>query len=134
MMKMGGEKIICLACYGERLAAIIDNASHFLLFKLEDNEIYPAGSISLPSRDLPGKISLIKSCGVDILICGGISGCTIYMLQEMGILVIPWVAGTVEQVLSALKDKTLDKLAMPGCKIGPGCPFRKRRRGRFGKN
>ncbi|WP_457571628.1 NifB/NifX family molybdenum-iron cluster-binding protein [Desulfovulcanus sp.] len=124
------EKTICLACYDKRLAVILDNATSLLLFRLKGEKIYPAGNLSLPLGDLLGMISLLKSCGVDILVCGGISGCTIHILQNSGILVIPWIAGTVEQVLSALRDKTLDKLAMPGCQIGPGCPFRRRRQRR----
>jgi len=120
------EKTICLACYGKRLAAIVDNASDLLLFKLGNNEICPAGQLSLPLGDLPGLISLLKSCGVDILICGGISGCTIRILQNVGILVIPWIAGTVEQVLSAFQNNSLDKLTMPGCRSGAGCHFRRR--------
>ncbi|MBT8762375.1 NifB/NifX family molybdenum-iron cluster-binding protein [Desulfohalobiaceae bacterium Ax17] len=128
MMNEHEEKTICLACYGKRLAAIIDSASDLLVFKLKDDKIYPAGHLSLPLGDLPGMVSLLKSCGVDILICGGISGCTIRILQNVGILVIPWIAGTIEQVLSALQNNRLDKLTMPGCRsvAGAGCHFRRR--------
>ncbi len=106
-----------LICHGERLATVFDQASEIRLWEKKDNQIYPAGHLSLPYRDLMGKISFIKSCGVDILICGAISGYARSMLKQKKIRLIPWIAGEVDCVISAYENQRLHELHMPGCRI-----------------
>jgi predicted Fe-Mo cluster-binding NifX family protein len=107
---------LCLACYGTRLAVLFDNATTFRIYDVEDEHICPAGHISLPFGDLPSKVSSIRSCGVNTLICGGISGCTLRLITGARIEVIPWICGETDQVLSAWQRNTLENMTMPGCK------------------
>ncbi|WP_462325443.1 NifB/NifX family molybdenum-iron cluster-binding protein [Desulfoplanes sp.] len=107
---------LCLACYGTRLAVVFDNASEFRLYDVEDEHICPAGHISLPFGDLPSKVSSIVSCGVNTLICGGISGCTLRLITSTDVEVIPWICGQIDTVLTAWQNNDLEELAMPGCK------------------
>jgi len=107
---------LCLACYENRLAVLFDNAGEFRMYDIEGTQISPAGLLSLPLSDLPSKVSSILSCGVNTLICGGISGCTLRFLASTDINVIPWVCGEIETVLLAWQNSTLEKLTMPGCR------------------
>jgi len=107
---------LCLACYENRLAVLFDNTGEFRMYSIEGTHISPAGHLSLPFSDLPSKVSSILSCGVNTLICGGISGCTLRFLASTDIDVIPWICGDIDTVLQAWQNNTLEKLAMPGCR------------------
>lgn len=112
--------LLCLACYGDRLASVFDNATEFKIFRLESNKICPAGHLSLPSKDPKDRTSAILACGVTILICGALCGCTKSEIESTGIKVVPWIRGSVHDVLRALDENSLDALAMPGCSQGNG--------------
>lgn len=110
---------VCLACYKNRLASVFDNAADLLIFRDAEGELYPAGHLSLPSKDPMDRTSAILACGVNILICGAMCGRTRRLLEEGGVRVIAWVRGDVERVLDAFQRNNLDGLAMPGCAVGP---------------
>ncbi|WP_250645582.1 NifB/NifX family molybdenum-iron cluster-binding protein [Salidesulfovibrio onnuriiensis] len=110
------ETIICLACYGDRLASVFDNADEFRFYKVDGDGIYPAGHLSLPSKDPMDRTSAIQACGVSTLICGAVCRRTQQQFINAGITVRPWVRGGVEEVLEAFRSDTLSALAMPGCR------------------
>lgn len=128
---------LCLACYENRLASLLENATCFQLFTFDENELKQSGGFELAQRDTTNLVSALESCGVDVLICGGVTGCTRRLIQQAGIELHPWVRGTQVEVLQAFQSKTLDALAMPGCGghrcgrgrmssdiIAPGCGHR----------
>ncbi|WP_051295129.1 NifB/NifX family molybdenum-iron cluster-binding protein [Maridesulfovibrio bastinii] len=112
--------LLCLACYNDRLASVFDNATEFKIFRIEENNICPAGHLSLPSKDPKDRTSAILACGATTLICGALCGCTRNLIESTGVKVVPWIRGTVEEVLAAVSDNCLDSLAMPGCSKGTG--------------
>ncbi|NJB66553.1 putative Fe-Mo cluster-binding NifX family protein [Desulfobaculum xiamenense] len=134
---------LCLACYEDRLASLLENATSFRLFRLEHGETTPAGGFDLARHDTQNLISALASCGVSTIVCGGVSGCTRRMLMQAGLDVRPWIRGTVDDVLAALAEGSLDRLAMPGCGgrrcgrgrmqsdiVAPGCSHPGQGRGR----
>jgi predicted Fe-Mo cluster-binding NifX family protein len=68
----------------------------------------------------------LKMLRVELLVCGGISGCLETLVRRNGIDVLPWIAGDVWEVLAALRTGTISdpRYAMPGrlCRWrgGPG--------------
>jgi hypothetical protein len=72
----------------------------------------------------------LTSCGVTLLICGGITGCSRRLLNRSGIETIPWIGGGVETVLHALIDDRLGSLLLPGCRnVARCCGTRSRQSG-----
>ncbi|MFP4167546.1 MAG: NifB/NifX family molybdenum-iron cluster-binding protein [Desulfonatronovibrionaceae bacterium] len=123
-----------LISHGNRLATVFDQATEIRLFEIIEDKIYPAGHLSLPFGDLMGKISLIKSCGVNILICGAISCCAHNMLKQKDIALIPWITGDLDRVIAAFETQHLHELSMPGCHtpVEPGrCRVRRRGSGQI---
>jgi hypothetical protein len=109
--------ILCLACHGNRLASLYEGAKEFQLFSVGDDlTIYPAGQISLPSRDPLGRASLFCSCGVTFLLCGAITTESRQALQEQGIEVVPWIGGGVEDILEAWCANDFAGCRLPGIK------------------
>ncbi|MGE4291461.1 MAG: NifB/NifX family molybdenum-iron cluster-binding protein [Desulfovibrio sp.] len=109
--------IVCLACYQDRLASVFENASEFRLYRVDDEKnIYPAGHVSLPSKDPTDRTSAILACGVNLLVCGGVCGGVRKTLESGGLDLRPWLRGGVDEVLAALRDNELERLSMPGCR------------------
>ncbi|BBD07423.1 NifB/NifX family molybdenum-iron cluster-binding protein [Desulfovibrio ferrophilus] len=115
--------LLCMACFGDRLASLAENADCFRLYRVDGGVPNQEGSINPPGREPAALTAALTSCGVDELICGGMTGCTRRFLTQAGITVHPWIKGTLDEVLGAWASKTLDSLAMPGCggpRCGPG--------------
>jgi predicted Fe-Mo cluster-binding NifX family protein len=108
-------KTLCLACFEDRLASVFDNATELKMFRLIDNKICPAGLLPLPSKDPKDRTSATLTCGATYLICGAICGCTRNALENAGIKVVPWVRGTIDEILEACRLNMLEKFIMPGC-------------------
>lgn len=106
---------ICIACYQDRLASVCENADQYKLFDIRDDEIYPAGLLSLPSKDPMDRTSAILACGVSFLLCGAIGADTRTRLERGGVGVRSWLTGSVDQAVSAFRRGDLSPLAMPGC-------------------
>lgn len=113
--------LIALATYENRLAALFENACEVRLFTRKHDQIYPAGCHSLPYSDLCARISALTSCGVTLLICGGITGCSRRLLSRAGVEVIPWIGGEVDTVLQAWAEDRLGTLVLPGCHNSGRC-------------
>lgn len=127
-------KLLCLACYKDRLASVFDNASELKMFRVEDNKICPAGYLSLPSKDPKDRTSAIMTCGATFLICGAICGCTVNELEQSGVRVIPWIRGVVDEILEAYQQNRLENYIMPGCGGRVGRPGRCGQGGRAFRN
>jgi len=113
--------LLCLACFENRLAALFENSQVFRLYRADKGRFVPHGHLTLPPQEPSEMVAALKSCGVDVLICGAVGGCTRRILAQAGIEVVAWVRGDLERVLEAYGNGTLDKLAMPGCGRGQGC-------------
>ena len=121
--------LLCLACYGERLASLAENADQYRLYRVEDGNTELEGGIAPPGRDPATLASALSSCGVNEFVCGGITGCCRRHLERSGVMVHPWIRGEVDDVLAAWDSGTLKTLSMPGCG-GPHCHHPGQGRGR----
>ncbi|NDV20412.1 dinitrogenase iron-molybdenum cofactor biosynthesis protein [Pseudodesulfovibrio sp. JC047] len=116
-MKADSTKLICLACYQDRLASVCENADGYKLFEINDTKFYPAGLLSLPSKDPMDRTSAILACGVTVFLCGAIRNRTRTRLEEGGVTVLGWLTGTQEQILEGFLNKKLHELTMPGIQV-----------------
>ena len=132
VMRNDSTALLCLACYKDRLASVCENADEYRLFEIRDGKkIYPAGHLSLPSKDPMDRTSAILACGVSLLLCGAICADTRARLEAGGVTLFPWITGSVDEVLAAFRAETLSALAMPGRQSRFGTQ-RRRRRGTVG--
>ncbi len=116
-MNAESRELICLACYRSRLASVCENADGYKLFEIRDQEFYPAGLLSLPSKDPMDRTSAILACGVTTFLCGAIRNQTRQMLEAGGVTVLSWLTGSEAQVLKGYLRDTLADLAMPGTTV-----------------
>ena len=107
---------IAISTWNDRVSPVFDEASRLLVIKAgaEGNDSRFETDISehFPSS----KIMRLNELGVDVLICGAISGQFAYMVRNSGIELIPWISGQVDDVFNAyLKGNLFDaKYLMPG--------------------
>lgn len=117
-----------ITVWNNRIAPVFDAAGKCLLLG-EENE---ASVITALPEDYSAKAVFLKEQGVSTLICGGISCECERLILEKEITIIPFIAGNIDEVISAWKENRLiqAKFGMPGC----GCPRRRRfRAGRGGR-
>jgi predicted Fe-Mo cluster-binding NifX family protein len=112
------QQLIGLATFENRLASLLEKAGEVRIYEQKDNNIYPVGRFSLPQGNLQAKVSTLLSHGVKHLVCGAVSNCDQRYLAGAGIIVYPWIRGSVEDVLAAWKHNDLPRMAMPGCQKG----------------
>jgi predicted Fe-Mo cluster-binding NifX family protein len=128
---------VCLACYGERMAALLESATELRFYSVERGVPTPQGAIPTPKTSVLAVGDILVSMGATVLICGGLSGCALAALQQSGVSVVPWIGGTVVDVAAAWAaggSQAMIPLRMPGCGLGncrgprQGCPRKGRRK------
>lgn len=122
--------LVCLACYEERVAALLETATQLRLYRQEPAGLAPCGVAPVPETGVLALADQLSARGVELLICGGLSGCALSALRQSGVAVAPWVGGAADDVASAFGAGGLPGLAayrLPGCGQGnclgrrPGC-------------
>lgn len=124
--------LICLACYGDRLATLMESATELRFYRVEQNVPVLHGNTAVPPDGVFAMIDMLKALGVGVLICGGLSGCAQAVLQQSGVPVVSWIGGTAKEVAAAWAAggvEAVNQLRMPGCALG-GCGRRHAGRGR----
>jgi len=118
---------VALAVWDDRISPVFDTAGTLLVVEIEDGQV--TGRREEPvSADLPTeKVARLKALGVETLVCGAISRPLAEAIAAEGIRLVPFVAGSLEEVIAAYVEGLLPgpTFAMPGCG--------RRRRDRFGR-
>jgi predicted Fe-Mo cluster-binding NifX family protein len=113
--------------YQGRVAPVFDSCKHLLVFRLSDDgwkELYSEDWSMVKRESRPGRL---RQLGVETLVCGGISCRLEALISQTGIRVIPWLAGEIGEIVTAVRDGTTGDPchAMPGRR---GCRRRYRMR------
>jgi predicted Fe-Mo cluster-binding NifX family protein len=84
-----------------RVSTAFDFARHLLLLEYEDGREVSRAELVLEEEIPVNRARRLESLGVRVLICGAISRSLAEHLANVGIDVIPFVSGTVDEVLAA---------------------------------
>jgi predicted Fe-Mo cluster-binding NifX family protein len=110
---------IALAAFQDHLATVFDSADSLLLIeagpvKQKQFEIMPAGMTTIQMQH---KLQALK---VNVLLCGAIASVTQQSIEEAGIIVIPFLKGSLTEVEAAFFANRLNEPAfcLPGCRRG----------------
>ena len=114
-----------------QVSSVFDFASNLLLIDIDGQKETGRTENTFPDEPMPQKVTRLKSLGVDVLICGAISRPLVFMITGLGIELLPYVSGRVDEVLNAYLAGRLteQRFSMPGCKDGDRRGFRVRGRG-----
>jgi predicted Fe-Mo cluster-binding NifX family protein len=115
-------------CWDNRIAPVFDTARQVYIVEVEFGRIVRETQEPL-ADDLPVQKALrLAELGVGTLICGAISRPLQEMVAGCGIQVVPFVAGSLREVIQAWFSGRFDRgaYAMPGCFGGRRRRFRGR--------
>jgi len=117
---------IAIPTWNGRVSPVFDTASRLVVVEIANESEIARFETGISEYFLPSKSIRLTGLGIDTLICGAISRPLAYMITTAGIMLIPWIAGQVEEVLHAFLNNTLfdPRFIMPGCASpwgkGPG--------------
>ena len=122
---------IAIPIYNDSISNVFDFAHRLLLVDIENGKEANRSEVALESQLLPQRTGQLKDLGIDVLICGAISRSLANMVITSGIHVLPYVTGSIDDVLQAYLTGQLAKpeFSMPGCWPGARRGFGRRRRG-----
>lgn len=103
-------------CQG-RVSPVFDVAARLTLVRLNGEVELERKEAVLFEKQPDQIIRSLVEIGVEVLVCGAISGRLEAVLARAGIRVVPRICGPVEAVIAAFRTDTLDrpKFIMPGC-------------------
>lgn len=108
---------IAIATWQNRIAPVFDVCKQILVIDLNQGELKE--NILIFHQDTAmEKGQVLSEAGVKVLVCGAISKQLLHFLKGLGLLVLPFVSGKVQEVLCALEEGFLPqaRFAMPGCR------------------
>ena len=122
---------IAIPIYNDSISNVFDFSHRLLLVDIESGKEANRSEVALESQLLPQRTGQLKDLGVDVLVCGAISRVLANMVTTSGIQVLPYVTGSIDDVLQAYLTGQLVKpeFSMPGCWPGARRGFGRRRRG-----
>jgi len=100
-----------------RISPVFDAAQQVLVFDVREGQAVASRQEALSDAQPLQKVAAIQGMGVQVLVCGAISVPVAAMVRATGIRLIPYIAGSVGDVLRAFLTGNLStpSLQMPGC-------------------
>lgn len=108
---------VALTIWEDRISPLFDAAREMLVVDITDSRVISRRHEPI-SPQWPLRLAdRLADQGVDVLICGAISELPASMIEAAGIQLVPFVAGTVDDVLAALARGApiIPIFSMPGC-------------------
>jgi len=107
---------VALSVWRGRVAPVFDVSRELLCLDVVEQCVVALSTV--PVSEESSRERVLVLLGIETLICGAISAIYAQILEAQGIEVIPFVAGDVDEVISAFLDGELpsSRLAMPGCR------------------
>ena len=108
---------VAIPVWDERVAPVFDVSRRLLVLDVESGKELCRTEQAIEETNEPRRASRLRDLGVDVLICGAISRGLAVAIEEIGIRLIPWVGGFVDEVFSAYLAEQLPdpRFIMPGC-------------------
>ena len=128
---------IAVTIWEDRVSPVMDTAQQLLVVEIEGDTVINDMIVDIPPLHFLQKARMIAELGVNTLICGAVSRPMEEVVTAMGVNIIPWIKGDVQQVINAYIHGTIlnEQYMLPGChrrSRGRG-RMHKRRGGRRGK-
>jgi hypothetical protein len=100
-----------------RVAPVLNWCSRLMIFPATP-EGGSAQELRISELEAEERLQFLYAKGVSILICGALSADLEYCATQLGLRVIPGVAGEVDEVLQAYRQNRLDRpeFWLPGCR------------------
>lgn len=108
---------VAFSHWKNRIAPVFDVATQIRIIDVESGQIAREQEESIAAVLPLQKALRMKELGINMLVCGAISRPLHALIAGYGIHVIPFVAGTLEEIIKAWLSGEIENVAfaMPGC-------------------
>jgi len=108
---------IAIPIWGNSVSTVFDFADQLMIIDVEAGQIKERSEIKFIEGTIISKAAKLRELGVHVLLCGAISRPLENMIVTSGIKVIPFVKGTIDEVVEAyFAGRLLDAhFLLPGC-------------------
>ncbi len=108
---------IAIPVHENNVATVADFADRLLLVDVSPGRPPEFRGENFAGKLLPAKVTSLVNFKVDVLICGALSRPLAAMTVHSGIELIPFISGSIEDVLEAYMSGELgdQRFLMPGC-------------------
>ncbi|MCG6963675.1 MAG: hypothetical protein LJE95_10450 [Acidobacteria bacterium] len=105
-----------MTVWSDRVSPLFDVSQRALLLTIRSGRVVEQEEVALPFGTGEEKLAFIRRLRADTVLCGAVSQVVAAHAVKLGLRLIPFVAGQVEDVLSAYTAGQLPKeeLSMPG--------------------
>jgi predicted Fe-Mo cluster-binding NifX family protein len=116
---------VAVPIWNDRVSPVFDTSKRLLVVEFVGGEEIGREEYALADLFPPLRVRRLKDIGVELLICGAVSNPVALLIDAAGIELVPWVSGSVSEVIDAFnREKLTDsRYRMPGCR-GRGRGFR----------
>lgn len=104
---------VAVATMEERVAPCLEYCSTITVYKVDGARVIECLPIPMRSTDPFDRVRLLRDQQVSVLICDGLQAAYETALRASGIRVIPWVSGSVEDVMTLFLAGRLAAEAVP---------------------
>jgi len=106
---------IAIPIWNNYVSDVFDLTDQFLLVEIENNNDISRSQVLLKNKSLSRLLGQLKNLEVDVLICGAISRALAKKATTLGIQVLPYVTGSIDDVIQAYLsgELTKSKFTMP---------------------
>jgi len=99
--------VVAIPVFGSRISPRFDCAITFLLVTIENGEIQKKETVMIYEQNPIHTKNNFKKLNVDLLVCAAINEFNYNMISDSGIKIIPWVTGTVDEIIELLLKNEL---------------------------
>jgi predicted Fe-Mo cluster-binding NifX family protein len=119
---------VAIAVWEDCVSSVLDFAQRLVVADLRDGAETGRTEIGLPERNPFTKLAKLRELGIEVLICGAVSQPLACAFRAGGIQLLPYVTGTIDDVLKAYQAGQLDlpQYRLPGWWPGARRGFRHR--------
>jgi predicted Fe-Mo cluster-binding NifX family protein len=125
---------IAIPVWDNHVSTVLDFSNRLIIVDYDSGSIGERSSAGFGETSIIQKVARLRELGVNVLLCGAVSGPLERMILASGIVVIPFLRGTVDEVLDAYLGNRLvdERFALPGC-YPAGMGYGRRGMGRRGR-
>jgi predicted Fe-Mo cluster-binding NifX family protein len=108
---------LAIPVFGTRIAPRLDHAQYLLFLTVENGKVVGKQPKQTPSWTTAERLQLMKSQGIDVVICGGVDLQSQHLLRASGMELYFWITGEVDDAIASFlkgdleAGKMLDKQA-----------------------
>ncbi len=124
---------VAMTVWEDTVSTVCDFSSRLLVFDVMGNEVKNRSLIPFQTGIMPERMNQFEALGIEVLLCGAISRPLERMIRASGVKVIPYLRGSIEEIIRAYLDGGLSdaRFTLPGFGPKASC-VRGRRRHRGG--